>query len=157
MPRVLISDKMSPKAAEVFKARGIDVDVQTGLSKDELIAIIGDYDGLAVRSSTRPDAEIIAAAKNLKVIGRAGIGTDNIDKQAATERGIVVMNTPFGNAITTAEHAMQRRDRSRRPQRARKMANGPSLIIRAWSFSIRRWALSVAGILAHWSRNVRWA
>jgi D-3-phosphoglycerate dehydrogenase len=76
------------------------------LSKDELIAIIGDYDGLAVRSSTRPDAEIIAAAKNLKVIGRAGIGTDNIDKGAATERGIVVMNTPFGNAITTAEHAI---------------------------------------------------
>ena len=106
MPRVLIADKMSPKAVEVFKSRGVDVDVQTGLSKDELIAVIGDYDGLAVRSATRPDAEVIAAARNLKVIGRAGIGTDNIDKQAATERGIVVMNTPFGNAVTTAEHAI---------------------------------------------------
>ena len=97
---------MSVSAAEVFKNRGVDVDVITGLEKDELIKIIGDYDGLAVRSSTRPDAEIIAAAKNLKVIGRAGIGTDNIDKKAATDRGVVVMNTPFGNAITTAEHAI---------------------------------------------------
>jgi len=106
MPKVLIADKMSPKAADVFRARGVDVDVQTGLSKDELINIIADYDGLAVRSSTRPDAEIIAAATNLKVIGRAGIGVDNIDIPSATERGIVVMNTPFGNAITTAEHAI---------------------------------------------------
>ena len=106
MPRVLIADKMSPSATEVFKNRGVDVDVITGLSKDELIKIIGDYDGLAVRSSTRPDAEIIAAAKNLKVIGRAGIGVDNIDIKASTDRGVVVMNTPFGNAITTAEHAI---------------------------------------------------
>ena len=97
---------MSVSAAEVFKNRGVDVDVITGLSKDELIKIIPEYDGLAVRSSTRPDAEIIAAATNLKVIGRAGIGTDNIDKKAATDRGVVVMNTPFGNAITTAEHAI---------------------------------------------------
>jgi len=106
MPKVLISDKMSASAMDVFKNRGLDVDVITGLSKDELIKIIGDYDGLAVRSSTRPDAEIIAAAKNLKVIGRAGIGVDNIDIKAATNRGIVVMNTPFGNAVTTAEHAI---------------------------------------------------
>ena len=106
MPRVLIADKMSPSATEVFKNRGVDVDVITGLSKDEIIKIIGDYDGLAVRSSTRPDAEIIAAAKNLKVIGRAGIGVDNIDIKASTDRGVVVMNTPFGNAITTAEHAI---------------------------------------------------
>ncbi len=106
MPKVLISDKMSVSAAEVFKNRGIDVDVITGLSKEEIIKIIPEYDGLAVRSSTRPDAEIIAAAKNLKVIGRAGIGTDNIDKKAATEHGVVVMNTPFGNAVTTAEHAI---------------------------------------------------
>ena len=105
-PRVLIADKMSPSATEVFKNRGVDVDVITGLEKDELIKIIGDYDGLAVRSSTRPDAEIIAAAKNLKVIGRAGIGVDNIDIKASTDRGVVVMNTPFGNAITTAEHAI---------------------------------------------------
>ena len=106
MPKVLIADKMSVSAAEVFKNRGVDVDVITGLSKEDLIKIIPEYDGLAVRSSTRPDAEIITAATNLKVIGRAGIGTDNIDKKAATDRGVVVMNTPFGNAITTAEHAI---------------------------------------------------
>jgi len=106
MVRVLIADKMSDQARRVFKNRGVDVDVITGLTKDELIKIIPEYDGLAVRSSTRPDADIIAAATNLKVIGRAGIGTDNIDKKAATARGIVVMNTPFGNAITTAEHAL---------------------------------------------------
>lgn len=106
MPKVLISDKMSPSAAAVFKNRGVDVDVITGMSKEEIIKVIGDYDGLAVRSSTRPDAEIIAAASNLKVIGRAGIGVDNIDIKAATDRGVVVMNTPFGNAITTAEHAI---------------------------------------------------
>lgn len=106
MPKVLIADKMSNRAVEVFKARGVDVDVITGLSKDELMNIIGDYDGLAVRSSTRPDAEIIGQATNLKVIGRAGIGVDNIDIKAATDRGVVVMNTPFGNAITTAEHAI---------------------------------------------------
>jgi D-3-phosphoglycerate dehydrogenase len=97
---------MSASARDVFKNRGVDVDVNTGLSKEELIKIIPEYDGLAVRSSTKPDADIIAAAKNLKVIGRAGIGTDNIDIKAATERGVVVMNTPFGNAITTAEHAI---------------------------------------------------
>jgi len=106
MPKVLIADKMSVSAATVFKNRGVDVDVITGLSKEELINIIPEYDGLAVRSSTRPDAEIIAAAKNLKVIGRAGIGVDNIDIKSATDRGVVVMNTPFGNAITTAEHAI---------------------------------------------------
>lgn len=106
MPKVLIADKMSVAATEVFKSRGVDVDVITGLSKDELIKIIPEYDGLAVRSSTRPDAEIITAAANLKVIGRAGIGVDNIDINAATDRGVVVMNTPFGNAITTAEHAI---------------------------------------------------
>ena len=106
MPKVLISDKMSASAMEVFKNRGVDVDVITGLSKDELIKIIADYDGLAIRSSTTADPEIIAAAKNLKVIGRAGIGVDNIDIKSATDRGIVVMNTPFGNAITTAEHAI---------------------------------------------------
>jgi len=106
MPKVLIADKMSVSATEVFKNRGVDVDVITGLSKEDLIKIIPEYDGLAVRSSTRPDAEIIAAARALKVIGRAGIGVDNIDIKAATDRGVVVMNTPFGNAITTAEHAI---------------------------------------------------
>ncbi|MBT3661683.1 MAG: phosphoglycerate dehydrogenase [Rhodospirillaceae bacterium] len=106
MVKVLISDKMSPLAEQCFKARGIDVDVKVGMSPEELTACIGEYDGLAVRSATKVRAEIIEAADNLKVIGRAGIGVDNIDGEAATERGIVVMNTPFGNSITTAEHAI---------------------------------------------------
>ncbi len=106
MPKILISDKMSPLAAEIFTARGIEVDVKTGLEPDALKAIIADYDGLAVRSATKATAEIIAAADNLKVIGRAGIGVDNIDLAAATARGAVVMNTPFGNSITTAEHTI---------------------------------------------------
>ncbi len=106
MPKVLISDKMSPKAAEIFRARGIEVHEKTGLSKDELIAIIGDYDGLAIRSATKATKDVLAAATQLKVVGRAGIGVDNVDIPAATARGIVVMNTPFGNSITTAEHAI---------------------------------------------------
>jgi D-3-phosphoglycerate dehydrogenase len=106
MPKVLISDKMSPQAADIFKSRGVDVDVKTGLSPDELKAIIGQYDGLAIRSSTTATPELIAAAKQMKVIGRAGIGVDNVDLPAATKQGIVVMNTPFGNSTTTAEHAI---------------------------------------------------
>lgn len=105
-PRVLIADKLSPAAIDIFKARGVDADVKTGLSKDELLAIIADYDGLAVRSATKADKDVIAAAKSLKVIGRAGIGVDNVDIPAATAAGVVVMNTPFGNSITTAEHAI---------------------------------------------------
>ncbi|WP_448586348.1 phosphoglycerate dehydrogenase [Thermaurantiacus sp.] len=106
MVRVLISDRMSPKAAEIFRARGIEVDEKPGLAKEELKAIIGEYDGLAVRSATKVTADLLAAAKRLKVVGRAGIGVDNIDVAAASARGIVVMNTPFGNSITTAEHAI---------------------------------------------------
>ncbi len=106
MPKVLISDQMSPKAAEIFRARGIEVDEITGLSKDELIKIIGNYDGLAIRSSTKVTKDVLAAATNLKVVGRAGIGVDNVDIPAASARGVVVMNTPFGNSITTAEHAI---------------------------------------------------
>ena len=105
-PKVLIADKLSPAALAIFKSRGVQADVQTGLSKAELLQIIGQYDGLAVRSATKADADVIAAAKSLKVIGRAGIGVDNVDIPAATKAGIVVMNTPFGNAITTAEHAI---------------------------------------------------
>ncbi|MGQ5701343.1 phosphoglycerate dehydrogenase [Sandaracinobacteroides sp. A072] len=105
-PRVLISDKMSPLAAEIFRARGVEVDEKPGLSKDELIAIIGQYDGLAIRSSTKVTTQILEAATRLKVVGRAGIGVDNVDVPAATARGVVVMNTPFGNSITTAEHAI---------------------------------------------------
>ncbi|WP_129792281.1 phosphoglycerate dehydrogenase [Sphingosinicella sp. CPCC 101087] len=106
MPKVLISDQMDPKAAEVFRANGVEVDERPGLSKDELKAIIGDYDGLAVRSATKVTADVLEAATRLKVIGRAGIGVDNVDIPAATARGVVVMNTPFGNSITTAEHAV---------------------------------------------------
>ena len=106
MPKVLISDSMSPKAAEIFRARGIEVDEITGLSKEELAKIIGKYDGLAIRSSTKATAALLAEATNMKVIGRAGIGVDNVDIPAASSRGIVVMNTPFGNSITTAEHAI---------------------------------------------------
>ncbi|HEX4710319.1 phosphoglycerate dehydrogenase [Phenylobacterium sp.] len=106
MPRVLIADKLSPAALDIFKQRGVDADVKTGLSKDDLLKIIGDYDGLAVRSATKADKDVIAAAGNMKVIGRAGIGVDNVDIPAATAAGIVVMNTPFGNSITTAEHAI---------------------------------------------------
>lgn len=107
-PKVLISDKLSEAAVQIFKDRGIDVDFQpdVGKDKDKLAEIIGNYDGLAIRSATKATAKIIAAADNLKVIGRAGIGTDNIDKEAASKKGIIVMNTPFGNMITTAEHAI---------------------------------------------------
>ena len=106
MPKVLISDSMSPQAAQIFRDRGLEVDVKTKMSPEELAACIGEYDGLAIRSATKVTADIIAAASRLKVIGRAGIGVDNVDIAAATSRGIVVMNTPFGNSITTAEHAM---------------------------------------------------
>jgi len=106
MPKVLISDQMDPKAAEIFRANGIEVDEKSGLTKDELIAIIGDYDGLAIRSATKVTKEVLEAAANLKVVGRAGIGVDNVDIPAATAKGVVVMNTPFGNSITTAEHAI---------------------------------------------------
>src|SRR5579871_2007206 len=105
-PKVLISDKLSPAAIDIFKSRGVDADVKTGLAKDELIAIVGGYDGLAIRSATKVDKDVLAAAKRMKVIGRAGIGVDNVDIPAATAAGIVVMNTPFGNSITTAEHAI---------------------------------------------------
>ncbi len=105
-PKVLISDAMSSKAADIFRARGIDVDVTPKLSPEELKGVIGQYDGLCIRSSTKATAEILDAATNLKVIGRAGIGVDNVDVPKATQKGVIVMNTPFGNAITTAEHAI---------------------------------------------------
>lgn len=105
-PKVLISDKMDPNAARIFEERGCDVDVITGETPEQLIARIGDYDGLAIRSSTKVTAAILDAATNLKVIGRAGIGVDNVDIPYASGKGVVVMNTPFGNSITTAEHAI---------------------------------------------------
>jgi D-3-phosphoglycerate dehydrogenase len=106
MPRVLIADQLSPAAVKIFADRGVEADTKVGLSKDELLKIIDQYDGLAVRSATKADKDVIAAAKRLKVIGRAGIGVDNVDIPAATAAGMVVMNTPFGNSITTAEHAI---------------------------------------------------
>ena len=108
MPKVLISDKLSEAAVQIFRDRGIDVDFMPDLGKDKekLAEIIGNYDGLAIRSATRVTPTIIEKATNLKVIGRAGIGTDNIDKEAASKKGVIVMNTPFGNMITTAEHAI---------------------------------------------------
>ncbi|NBD31055.1 MAG: phosphoglycerate dehydrogenase [Alphaproteobacteria bacterium] len=107
-PKVLISDKLSDAAVQIFRDRGIDVDFKPDLGKDKdaLLKVIGDYDGLAIRSATKATEKIIAAADSLKVIGRAGIGTDNIDKDAASKKGIIVMNTPFGNMVTTAEHAI---------------------------------------------------
>jgi D-3-phosphoglycerate dehydrogenase len=105
-PKVLISDKMDPNAARIFEERGCDVDVKPGMTPDELKAVIGQYDGLAIRSATKVTKDILDAATNLKVIGRAGIGVDNVDIPAASAKGVVVMNTPFGNSITTAEHAI---------------------------------------------------
>jgi D-3-phosphoglycerate dehydrogenase len=107
-PKVLISDALSPAAVQIFKDRGVEVDFQPNLGKDKdkLAEIIGNYDGLAIRSATKVTAKMLANAKNLKVIGRAGIGVDNVEIPAATARGIIVMNTPFGNSITTAEHAV---------------------------------------------------
>jgi len=104
--KVLISDKLSPAAVDIFRARGIQADVKAGLSPADLRGIIGEYDGLAIRSATKATKELLDAATNLKVVGRAGIGVDNVDVKSATARGIVVMNTPYGNAITTAEHAI---------------------------------------------------
>jgi D-3-phosphoglycerate dehydrogenase len=108
MPRVLVSDKLSPTAVQIFKDRGVDVDYlpDLGKDKDKLLEVIGQYDGLAIRSATKATEKLINAATNLKVIGRAGIGVDNVDIPAASRRGIIVMNTPFGNSITTAEHAI---------------------------------------------------
>ncbi len=107
-PRVLVSDKLSDTAVKIFRDRGIDVtfDPTLGKDKERLLAVIGDYDGLAIRSATKVSDKVLAAAPRLKVIGRAGIGVDNVDIPAASRRGVIVMNTPFGNSITTAEHAI---------------------------------------------------
>ena len=106
MLRVLISDELSPRAMEIFRSRGIEADLRIGLPAAELESVIAGYDGLAIRSATKVTAKLIAKADKLKVVGRAGIGVDNVDVPAATQRGIVVMNTPHGNSVTTAEHAI---------------------------------------------------
>ena len=107
-PKVLVSDKLSETAVQIFRDRGIDVDFEPNLGKDKnkLLSVIGQYDGLAIRSATKATEKIINAATNLKVIGRAGIGVDNIDRVAASKKGVIVMNTPFGNMVTTAEHTI---------------------------------------------------
>ncbi|MDR4305805.1 phosphoglycerate dehydrogenase [Chelatococcus sambhunathii] len=107
-PRVLVSDKLSTAAIDIFKSRGVEVDFRPDLGKDKeaLAAVIGDYDGLAIRSATKVTPKILERATRLKVVGRAGIGVDNVDLPAATAKGVIVMNTPFGNSITTAEHAI---------------------------------------------------
>ncbi|GGA17670.1 phosphoglycerate dehydrogenase [Neptunicoccus cionae] len=107
-PKVLVSDKLSPTAVQIFRDNGIEVDFEPDLGKDkvELMKRIGEYDGLAIRSATKVTEKILENATNLKVIGRAGIGVDNVDLNAASRKGVIVMNTPFGNSITTAEHAI---------------------------------------------------
>src|SRR6184192_3532692 len=107
-PKVLISDALSPAAVQIFKDRGLEVDFQPklGADKDGLAQRIGDFEGLAIRSATKVTPKVLEQAKRLKVIGRAGIGVDNVEIPAATAKGIIVMNTPFGNSITTAEHAI---------------------------------------------------
>src|SRR5947209_1643114 len=107
-PKVLISDALSPAAVQIFKDRGLEVDFQPklGADKEKLAQLIADFDGLAIRSATKVTSKVLEQAKRLKVVGRAGIGVDNVDIPAATAKGIIVMNTPFGNSITTAEHAI---------------------------------------------------
>ena len=106
--KVLVSDKLSEESVKIFKDKGIEVDYQpeVGKDKEKLAQIIEDYDGLAIRSATKVTENVLKNASKLKVIGRAGIGVDNVDIQAATSNGIIVMNTPFGNSVTTAEHAI---------------------------------------------------
>jgi D-3-phosphoglycerate dehydrogenase / 2-oxoglutarate reductase len=106
MPKVLIADKLSPAAVAIFKERGVEADVKIGLTKEELLKIVDQYDGIAIRSASKITADVLKAATKLKVVGRAGIGVDNVDIPAATAAGVIVMNTPFGNSITTAEHAI---------------------------------------------------
>lgn len=107
-PKVLVSDKLSETAVQIFRDRGIDVTFEPNLGKDKdaLLAAIKDYDGLAIRSATKVTAKLLEAADNLKVVARAGIGVDNVEIPAASQKGVIVMNTPFGNMITTAEHAI---------------------------------------------------
>ncbi len=105
MPKVLVSDPIAKEGIEILR-KYFDVDVKTGMEKDQLIACIGEYDALAVRSETKVTADVLEAAKNLKIIGRAGVGVDNIDVPVATQKGIIVVNSPAGNTIAAAELTM---------------------------------------------------
>ena len=105
--RVLVSDKLSEAGLSVLReAADVELEYRPGMSEDELCSVIGDFDGLIIRSNTRVTARVVEAADKLRVVGRAGIGVDNVDIPAASRRGIVVMNTPTGNSVTTAEHAL---------------------------------------------------
>ena len=105
--KVLVSDNLGEAGIKMFESEpGFEVDVNTGLEPDALKKIIGDYDALVIRSATKVTEDLLEAAENLKVIGRAGIGLDNVDIPAATKRGALVMNTPTGNVVTTAEHTI---------------------------------------------------
>ena len=106
MNKVLIADKLSPEAEKIFISNNIDCDTKLGLSENDIIDIAHNYNAIVVRSSTKITSKIIDAGINLKVLGRAGIGVDNIDIKTATDKGVVVMNTPYGNSITTAEHTI---------------------------------------------------
>ena len=106
MVKVLIADKLSKEAEKIFFANNITCETKTGLSEKEIVSIADQYDGIVVRSATKITDDIIKSAKKLKVVGRAGIGVDNINIKSATDKGIVVMNTPYGNSITTAEHTL---------------------------------------------------
>ncbi len=160
-PKVLISDDLSPAAIAIFKQRGVDGDVKVGLAKEELEKIIGGYDGLAIRSATKVTEKIIAAANNLKVIGRAGIGVDNVDVKAATAKGIIVMNTPFGNSVTTAEHAIIADAGARAANPGRRSLHASRQVGKDRNSSASRWrgkrlASSAAATSAASSPTVRW-
>ncbi len=154
MPKVLVSDKLSETAVQIFRDNGVEVDFlpDVGKDKEKLLEIIGQYDGLAIRSATKVTEKIIAAATNLKVIGRAGIGVDNVDIPKATAKGIIVMNTPFGNSITTAEHAISLLLSTARQipaaDASTARANGKSPNSWASKLPLKLWALLVAAILA---------
>jgi D-3-phosphoglycerate dehydrogenase len=153
-PKVLVSDKLSETAVQIFRDRGIEVDFrpELGKDKDALAAVIGDYDGLAIRSATRVTPTILENAHKLKVIARAGIGTDNIDKDAASKKGVIVMNTPFGNMITTAEHAIAMMFAVARqiPEASASTHAGSGRSLSLWALSspIKRLASLVQAILA---------
>ena len=155
--KVLISDNLSPIGVEILKKAGLEVDARSKTSVEEIEKIIGDYDALIIRSATKVTAGLLEKAAKLKVVGRAGSGLDNVDIPAATKKGVVVMNTPGGNTVTTAEHTIgmifacarmipQAYARSRR-------ASGRRRSSKAWSSTTRRWASSASAPSAAWSRT----
>jgi len=147
MFKILVSDSLSDEGLNILRQdQDFQVDVKTGMKPEELKAVIKDYDALLVRSATKVNKDIIMAAERLKVIGRAGVGLDNVDLAAATERGIVVMNAPAGNTISTCEHTMSLLLSLARniPQAAASMkkANGNGLNSWASNCIRRHWVLS---------------